>query len=74
MCIEYQGEQHYKPNFFINKFGKNDGMKRFEQLHKHDQIKKTYCKTSNIKFLEITYKDNIDDKLETLIKQLGIKG
>lgn len=60
MCIEFQGEQH-----FINKkyFNKNK-QSNFIVLQKHDQIKKEYCKTNNIKLLEITYKDNINEKLK----------
>jgi hypothetical protein len=49
--IEYQGEQHYIPR---ECFG---GIKRFNIVKKHDQIKRTFAKNNNIPYLEICYKD-----------------
>ena len=54
---------------YINIYkSKEKGMKRFETQKKNDQIKRNYCKTHNIKLLEITYKNNIKEKLEKHIK------
>jgi len=61
ICIEYNGEQHYKP---IKYFG---GLKTYEYIKNHDTIKKKYCIENNIKYLEIRYDDNIIKKLETTI-------
>ena len=60
LCIEFQGEQHFidKPHFNKNK------QSNYLILRKHDQIKRNYCKDNNIKLLEISYKDNIEDKLK----------
>lgn len=57
MCIEYQGGQHY---FSVDYFG---GSSRFEEQQKKDDIKRDYCKTNNIKLIEIPYWefDNIED-------------
>lgn len=46
LCIEFDGEQHYKPKF---------GMKNFIQTQKHDKIKDEYCKSHNIGLLRIPY-------------------
>ena len=44
--IEFQGEQHYQNNnYFIN------------DPREHDKMKREYCKTHNIKLLEIPYSD-----------------
>lgn len=52
-CIEYDGEQHFKP---LNYCG---GEKGFENILKKDKIKTNYCNDNNIKLLRITYKDDI---------------
>lgn len=63
MCIEYQGEQHYKP---IEYFG---GEEQFKIQQLHDDIKRDYCKNHGIFLLEISYWefDNIE---QILNKQL----
>lgn len=57
--IEYDGEQHYHPKDW---FG---GEKGLEYIKKHDEIKTQYCKNNNIELLRITYKDNIQSKLNS---------
>jgi hypothetical protein len=59
MCIEYQGQQHYKP---IKIFGGQDA---FTLQLKKDNIKREYCKNNNIQLLEIMYSDNIEEKIKT---------
>lgn len=49
LCIEYQGEQHYKAVEF---FGGEESLK-IRQLH--DQIKRDYCNLNNIVLIEIPY-------------------
>lgn len=48
-CIEFDGEQHFKP---IDFFGGEEGF-RVRQLH--DQIKTDYCNANNIHLLRISY-------------------
>jgi len=65
-CIEYDGIQHFKP---IEYFG---GVKSFEILKKHDQIKDNYCKLNNINLIRIPYfEQNIENifrcRIETLL-------
>ncbi len=57
ICIEYDGEQHFKP---IDFYG---GMKNFKIQKERDSIKSNYCKYNNIKLLRISYKDDIKNKM-----------
>lgn len=59
ICIEFQGEQHYKKN---NYFG---GLKEFKKLKIRDKIKKDYCLNNNIQLIEFN-KNNINE-LQTII-------
>jgi very-short-patch-repair endonuclease len=61
ICIEYDGQQHYKP------MGYKSGFKKFKKTIKRDEIKNNYCKENNIKLLRISYKDNVK---EALIKNI----
>ena len=47
ICIEFDGEQHFKDNHFFN-FS-------FNLNRKHDNIKNEYCKNNNIKLIRISY-------------------
>ena len=60
MCIEYDGEQHFKP---ISKFGGED---KYLIRLKLDEIKNLWCQNSNIKLLRISYKESILDKLNSI--------
>lgn len=51
ICIEYDGEQHYKP---VDYWGGEEG---FKQRQKNDEIKNQYCKDNNIKLIRIPYWD-----------------
>jgi hypothetical protein len=67
MCIEYNGEQHYKP---IKFFG---GVKKFNSLKYNDETKVDFCNKNNIELIIVTYKDsNIIDILNTKIKKVSI--
>lgn len=49
LAIEYDGEQHYKPEKF---FG---GEEAYKIRHKHDLIKNKYCEDNDINLLRIPY-------------------
>lgn len=49
-CIEYDGEQHYKP---IVRFNGEIG---FQKTQMRDKIKNEYCKLNNIKLIRVTSK------------------
>jgi len=64
VLIEYQGEQHFRvmrKNFFGGEAGLKNRQRR-------DQIKRDFCKSENIKLIEISYKDYKNIK-RILIKQ-----
>lgn len=62
ICIEYNGEQHYRP---IKYFG---GEKSFKKQLIRDNIKKEYCENNNIKLAVIRYNEDIDEKLTQYLK------
>lgn len=64
ICIEYDGEQHYKP---VAHFG---GKKNFKQLQIRDKIKTNYCIKNNIRLLRIPY-INFNDIEEILQRGLA---
>lgn len=61
-CIEYHGEQHYRP---IEWFG---GEAMFNDLKIRDKIKIDYCYNNNITLIIIPYRKNINKYLNYLIK------
>jgi hypothetical protein len=62
ICIEYQGEQHYKSVKF---FG---GEEAFKNRKVRDKIKKNYCKKNNIKLIEIKYNKDVLKELQKVFK------
>jgi very-short-patch-repair endonuclease len=73
LCIEYDGHQHFEATNKINKkvFTKDESIRLFEQVQKHDNIKDEYCKLSNIELLRIPYTDfnNIENILKKYLKK-----
>ena len=61
ICIEYDGEQHFKENTF---WGGKDAFKK-QQIR--DKIKTDYCKENNIHLLRIRYDENILEKLNFIL-------
>ena len=57
ICIEYDGEQHYKSIKFYG------GEKNFELRKIKDNIKTNFCKDNDIKLIRIRYDENIEEKL-----------
>lgn len=55
--IEYNGEQHYVPKEY---FG---GELTFQKQINRDNLLREYCKENNIKLIEISYKDDIEQIL-----------
>jgi hypothetical protein len=62
ICIEYQGEQHYRP---VNFGGISDeeAYNSFLTTQYHDEIKRNYCIKNNIKLICIPYWENVDEYL-----------
>lgn len=59
LLIEYDGEHHFR------KIWDN-----FEVIQLHDKIKNEYCKNNKINLLRIHFKANLQEELETLIKNV----
>lgn len=70
LCIEYQGEQHFK---VINYDGRpiEDANKALEINQIRDQIKRDYCKNNKISLLEIYYDISLDQINSLLEKFLN---
>lgn len=60
ICIEYDGEQHYKS---VEYFG---GEEAFALRQRHDKIKTEYCERNGIKLIRIAYNENVKEKLNLL--------
>ena len=59
LCIEMQGEQHFKPvDFAYNptEESRQRAFKNFSLNLKRDETKRIFCKNHNIQLLEISYK------------------
>ena len=57
VCIEYDGEQHYRP---VDHFGGENG---FMQRKSNDSIKTSYCNLNNIQLLRIRYDQDVETEL-----------
>lgn len=55
LCIEYDGEQHFKPCRFGG-ISLEQAKNNMEECQKRDKIKTDYCENNNIKLLRINYK------------------
>lgn len=62
VCIEYQGEQHYRPVNFGG-ISDEDAYKNFITTQHHDEIKRNYCMKNNIELICIPYWENTDEYL-----------
>lgn len=63
MCIEYDGEQHFRP---VDFFGGEEG---FINRQRNDMIKTQYCKDNNIYLCRIRYDQNVKQKLDEYLSQ-----
>ena len=63
ICIEYDGEQHYRP---VSIYG---GEKKFKQQQINDNIKNEYCKKNGIELIRISYKISGYQKISEEIKK-----
>lgn len=61
ICIEYDGEQHFKSKDW---FG---GKETFNVLQHHDNLKNDYCKNHNITLLRISYQQDIEEELNKFL-------
>lgn len=65
LCIEFNGEQHYKQN---EHFG---GAKKFNAQKIKDKIKSEYCLKNNIELFVIKFDEDIENKLQLLFDKIA---
>lgn len=59
-CIEYDGEQHFRPvNFGI---GKEKSIEKYNLQKQYDKIKDNYCEENGIKLIRIPYSQTITEQ------------
>lgn len=58
-CIEYMGEQHYKQVFNLD----------FDRIKLLDKIKKEYCESNNIIYIDINYKNKTLEQVYLILKK-----
>jgi len=64
VCIEFDGEQHFK---IVENWG---GVKSLNYIQNNDNIKNEYCKKNNIKLYRIRYDENINERMEEILKNI----
>lgn len=71
-CIEFDGQQHYRPVNFNEHYTQDEICKRYEEQKERDIIKNNYCQENNIPLLRIPYweVDNIDSILQEWLETL----
>ena len=67
ILLEYDGELHFKPWHIIKKY-----KDRLVQVQYRDQIKNQYCQDNDILLYRISYKENIEQRLEEILKETGM--
>ena len=72
LCIEFDGEQHFKPHDFSSKLDEKEKKKNLKLVQYRDQIKNDYCKKNGINLLRIRYDENIEEKLIKYFQKCGI--
>ena len=68
LLIEYQGRQHYQPSGYMG------GVDKFNYQIENDKIKRKYVNLKNINYLEISYKDDIKNKLLSFLETVTTAG
>ena len=66
LCIEVQGEQHYK-NVRFGGMSYTESVERFVLQRKKDKIKCDFCKKNKIKLLKISYIDILNENYKKIL-------
>ena len=67
ICIEYDGEQHYKCVNFTGKFSDEQLRENLKDVQYKDMLKSKYCEDNGILLLRIPYWKY--DEIDNLLKQ-----
>lgn len=74
ICIEFQGEQHFRPvdfSYTPTEESKNKAIEKFKGIQKRDEIKAEYCRQKGMRLLTIDYKQ-IKNIESILTKELNL--
>lgn len=71
LCIEYDGEQHFKPVRFSKTMSDEDMTKKLEITQIHDDIKNKYCHEHGLILIRISYTDDLDLKLCQILEKVA---
>ena len=69
--IEIDGEQHSSNKHWAN--SKGYGKKELNKIKKRDKQKEEYAKSKNINLIRVSYKENIKEKISSIINQGNFK-
>lgn len=69
ITIEYHGKQHFQFHKFFHKT-----IDEFYKRQERDKRKRDFCIKNGIFLFEITYKDNIEEKMSLLMQHIQIAG
>lgn len=72
MLIEMQGIQHFKPVKFRKSMSDKECLNNFIIRQKLDSIKKDFALNNNFIFITISYKENINDTLNSIFKNYSL--
>lgn len=73
LCIEYDGEQHFKPVNFRKAYKDTKLLlQKLEENKIRDELKNEYCKSHDINLLRISYKDDITKILNDYFMNLNL--
>ena len=67
ICIEVDGEQHYKPVNFGSSLTQEQCIERFEKYKQRDFAKDDFCKNHNIPLIRIKYTDIYNENYKDII-------
>lgn len=68
LCIEFDGEQHFRPSNYSK--NKEENLAKFEKTRLHDEIKNKYCKDNGINLLRIDNYEFDRGEIECTIDQV----
>lgn len=71
ICIEFDGEQHYKPKSFGSNQSYDTKINNLKLIQSRDKLKDEYCQNNNIRLIRITYKQI--DSIDLLLKFIDIQ-
>lgn len=72
LCIEYDGECHFKHINWNGKYTDEQLEENLKLYRLRDKIKNEYCKNNGINLLRISYNEDVEEKLTKYFKNIRI--